>query len=108
MKTSKPVLSIGLMFVLVSLACQALQPALPTSTPLPPTSTPILATATPASSPTPEMTPTPEGFPSRIAYSTRLRISSSGRDASPRWDLFRSSLVPEAILRLSCRRLDRL
>ena len=68
MKTFKPVLSIGLMFVLVSLACQAFQPALPTSTPLPPTSTPILATATPASSPTPEMTPTPEGFPSRIAY----------------------------------------
>ncbi|HEX2996138.1 MAG TPA: hypothetical protein VHP14_15035 [Anaerolineales bacterium] len=66
MKTFKPVLSTGLMLMLISLACQALQPAPPTSTPLPPTSTPVPATPTPVPSPT--MTPTPEGLSSRIAY----------------------------------------
>ena len=67
MKTFKPVLPIVLTFVLISLACQALQPAPPTSTPLPPTSTPVPATPTLAPSPTVE-TPLPVGFPSRIAY----------------------------------------
>src|SRR5512147_27130 len=76
MKTFKPILPITLIFLLVSLACNALQPALPTSTPVPPTatltltstSTSVPATLTVTPSPTAESLP-PADHPSRIAYS---------------------------------------
>jgi Tol biopolymer transport system component len=68
MKTFKP-LPPFVILVLVSLACNAIQPATPTATPISPTSTSIPATETPVPSPTAESLPPGADYPSRIAYS---------------------------------------
>ncbi len=65
MRTFKHIL---LMFLFISLACNALQPVPLTSTPVPPTSTPVPATPTAMPSPTAE-TPPQANYPSRIVYS---------------------------------------
>lgn len=68
MRTFRSILPFCILIV-VSLACQTLQPIIATPTPIPPTptSTAIPATPTPILSPTPE--PQTAEFPSRIAYS---------------------------------------
>lgn len=69
MKTSKPVLISGIVLLFISLACQTLQPALPTATPISEsTATVIPSTEAPEPTMTAE-TLTTGSYPSRIAYS---------------------------------------
>ena len=70
MRTFKPVLLFGPIFLAVSLTCNILQPVIPTPTPIPPTLTPTPLPATPTMEPSPTAETLPQAdYPSRIAYS---------------------------------------
>ncbi len=68
MRSFKTILPIGLIFLVIFLACSTFQPVPPTSTPAPPTSTSTPVPATPTTLPSPSAEPPPADFPSRIAY----------------------------------------